>query len=350
MPDEVLEVNLIGENGPENVSGEFAEFLETSQLSDLVIRCSDGRFIECHRLLLAARARNLRHFMSASGQFNLTELVFRNCVKFEHIQALVSLIYRGHINGQDHQITSTLWKLFKIFGIRVTAKCFKNSSSGSKELAHELKYDSVELNAEKGAAKFEKIIREFRSETRKRTRRRPSATTENADKSGVETGKTKSRKTATRPPGVIVISDEEQEEWSSASCSSSVSSLSSSSSDGESAANPQRVIQGRGQQTNGKARGGGGGAAILSMNSNSAIKTNKAHKSGKKEFPTGLQAGIIDSFPCPAEGAAPFCRSNLKEGRGAVLGGKLPHKIIPRSGHEIRARRGEPRSLPTTTH
>lgn len=103
--DEILEVNLIGVNGggePDNVLGDFTEFLDSGQFSDLVMRCSDGRFIECHRLVLAARARNLRHFVCGRN-FSITELVFRSCVKFEHLQALVSLIYRGHINGQDHQ-------------------------------------------------------------------------------------------------------------------------------------------------------------------------------------------------------------------------------------------------------
>lgn len=285
--DEILEVNLIGvnDNGtPDNVLGDFTEFLDTGQLSDMVMRCSDGRFIECHRLMLAARARNLRHFMCGRN-FQITELVFRNCVKFDHLQALVNLIYRGRINGQDHQITSTLWKLFKIFGVRVTAKCFKN-----KELAHELKYDSVEGNAEKGAMKFEKIIREFRSETRRNVRRRPSATNGAATAGGEEmrptglkegedvaTAKPSKRKHATaRPPGVIVISDDEQGgEWSSASCSSSISSLSSSSSEGEqqmeSPPQPQRVTPGRQQQP----QANGKGRTINNSNSNSAMKTSR---------------------------------------------------------------------------
>lgn len=293
--DEILEVNLIGVNDD---LGDFTEFLDTGQLSDMVMRCSDGRFIECHRLMLAARARNLRHFMCGRN-FQITELVFRNCVKFDHLQALVNLIYRGRINGQDHQITSTLWKLFKIFGVRVTAKCFKN-----KELAHELKYDSVEGNAEKGAMKFEKIIREFRSETRRKTRRRPSATgngavaangeelrpTTGEEAGAVTTTKTAKRKHANaRPPGVIVISDDEQGEWSSASCSSSISSLSSSSSEGEQQMEgppqpppPPRVTPtGRQQQTNGKAR-----TANNNNNSNSAMKTSRNERMilpGKKK-------------------------------------------------------------------
>ena len=98
--DEILEVNLIGvnENGtPDNVLGDFTEFLDSGQLSDIIMRCSDGRFIECHRLMLAARARNLRHFVCGRN-FLVTELVFRSCVKFEHLQALTNLIYRGQIN------------------------------------------------------------------------------------------------------------------------------------------------------------------------------------------------------------------------------------------------------------
>lgn len=228
--DQILEVNLIGPNHngtPDNVSGDFSEFLDTGQLSDIVMRCSDGRYVECHRLVLAARANNLRHFLCGRN-YLVSELVFRNCVKFEHLQALVNLIYRGHINGANHQITSTLWKLFKIFGVRVTAQCFASDQNGQKELVHQLKYESVETNVERGALKFEKIIKEFRSETRRKVRRQPSARNGGRGVDGVPVS---IRKKKSGPAGVIVISDDEQAEWSSASCSSSVSSLSSSSSE-----------------------------------------------------------------------------------------------------------------------
>lgn len=214
--EEILEVELIG-NGDKNVSlNDFSEFLDTGQFSDLVLRCADGRHVECHRLLFAARATNFKHFVE-SRNFKVTEIVFRRCVKYEHLQALVSLVYRCHITGAEHEITSTLWKLIKIFGVRVSAQCFaKNVHNGHKELAHELKYDGVE-SAAKGALKFERIVGEFRSEARRKVRRRPN--------------KRKPVRMA-RDPSVIVISDEEHVGgWSSVSCSSSLSSLSSSSSD-----------------------------------------------------------------------------------------------------------------------
>lgn len=290
--DEILEVNLIGVNedgAPDNVLGDFTEFLETGQLSDMVMRCSDGRFIECHRLVLAARARNLRHFMCGRN-FLVTELVFRSCVKFEHLKALVNLIYRGHINGQDHQITSTLWKLFKIFGVRVTAKCFK-AKNGQKELAHQLKHDSVENDMEKGAMKFEKIIQEFRSETRRKTRRAKVGGGGAGDVPAGEGVPNGEKRKTERQPGVIVISDDD---WSSASCSSSVSSLSSSSSEGELVENPSQT-QPRGiivkqQQTNGKA------AHKVTTNSNSAIKTSARHEkiiTGENERESQIYCGDV---------------------------------------------------------
>lgn len=278
--DEILEVNLIGvnDNGePDNVLGDFTEFLDTSQLSDIVMRCSDGRFIECHRLMLAARARNLRHFICGRN-FLVTELVFRSCVKFEHLQALVNLIYRGHINGHDHQITSTLWKLFKIFGVRVTAKCYK-AMNGQKELAHQLKHDSVENDVDKGAMKFEKIIQEFRSETRRKTRRgRVIAAKPEAGEGAhnEDLGQVKQKRKSERQPGVIVISDDD---WSSASCSSSVSSLSSSSSEGEVTENappdPSTIVL-KTQQTNGKPVNAG--APHLTGNPNSVLKMKASNQ------------------------------------------------------------------------
>lgn len=261
--DEILEVNLIETSDSENSSGlgDFTEFLETGQLSDMVMRCSDGRFIECHRLVLAARARNLKHFVCGRNLL-VTEFVFRSCVKFEHLQALINLIYRGHINGHDHQITSTLWKLFKIFGVRVTAKCFKGLKNGQKELAHQLKHDTVEADVEKGAMKFEKIIQEFRTETRRTTRRLKTGSAGLlAEKTALNGQVCKEKKTG--QPGVIVISDED--DWSSASCNSSVSSLSSSSSEAETVETTKKAKQ----QQNGKSN-----AVMKQMtsNSNSALK------------------------------------------------------------------------------
>lgn len=315
--DEILEVNLIGvnENGtPDNVLGDFTEFLATGQLSDMVMRCADGRFIECHRLMLAARAKNLRHFICGRN-YLITELVFRNCVKFEHLQALVNLIYRGHINGQDHQITSTLWKLFKIFGVRVTAKCFKSSQNGQKELAHQLKYDSVENDVEKGALKFEKIIQEYRSETRRKTRRRDTgnvsmASTAEEVHNSSPGGQNKRKIKPARPPGVIVISDDD---WSSASCSSSVSSLSSSSSDGEqmettaAAAQPPQLVQQPRVIVAKQQHPLVNGKLVLAPKlnatiSNSAIKTTATTRSdrGKEEERTETVLSIYSS-------PAPFC-------------------------------------------
>lgn len=269
--DEVLEVNLISAQCD---LGDFTEFLDTGQLADIVLRCSDGRFIDCHRLVLAARARNLRHFCGPN--FLVTELVFRNCVKFEHLQALVNLLYRGHITGKEHQITSTLWKLFKIFGVRVAAKCFRtNAKSGQRELAHELKYMGDE-DVEKGAAKFEKIVHEFRSETRRRRRRNDPQRGENGTATTGKTGTgvaaattttgASSRNSGSGKQRVIVISDDdEQGVWSSASCTSSVSSLSSSSSDGERPKSPSPINVMMRRGTSGGGVGVGAGAMLESL-------------------------------------------------------------------------------------
>lgn len=226
--EEILIVKLIG-NGRNHNIGDFTEFLTTGQFSDLILKCDDGQFVECHRLLLASRAVNFKYFAS-SRSFLVSEITFRRCVKIEHLQALVQLAYQCQINGEQHEITSTLWKLIKIFGIRVSAKCYsKNPQNGHTELEHELENDTPDHQVndpeaqERGAAKFERVVKEFRCEAKRRIKKE-KVNKENSNRANV-----------LADSSVILISDEEQrgadEGRPTSSCSSDLSSLSGSTSD-----------------------------------------------------------------------------------------------------------------------